>query len=424
VRVRGGARYWIVAGVAMASYVAALVVVFWGDPLKAGALFDIDHYPARTKISACAAPLVGKPGVADFRALILSQVGGGDDGLAVCKKIANDSGVYSDHADGRAWDWRVKASSATDRAMVDQVFNWLLRTDERGNRNAMARRLGITYIIWNHLIYRVGDDDAKWKPYTSTSDPHDTHVHFSLSVAGAMRQTSWWSERGPLVWSVANEPDIPLISGAGALRPLAGDWDGDGRDTVGIYNTANRTFMVRGEVTSGGPYVVTPPVGPFGAIPFAGDWDGVGGDEVGVYEPLARRFSFYSIRGAPARPSQVFGAAGELPIVGDWDGNGVDDIGTYSPGSQTFSLLLPDGSVRTKTFGKVNDTPVVGDWDGDGVDDIGAFRSSKHTFLLAADSADGSRAVRSVKYGTTRNLPVIGDWDGNGTDSEGVVSAG
>jgi len=403
---------------------AGLVVIGRADPMKALTEFDIDSYPMRTTVTACADPLVSKPGVADFRNLLLSQVGGDDDGLAVCKKIANDSGDYSDHADGRAWDWHVSASSPTDRAMVDQVLNWLLRTDERGHRNAMARRIGITYVIWNHLIYRVRDDDARWVPYTSTGDPHDTHVHFSFSVAGATRQTSWWTERGPLVWKRSTEPDIPLISGAGALRPLAGDWDGDGRDTVGVYNPANRRFLVRGEVTSGGPYVMTPRIGPFGAIPVAGDWDGEGGDEVGVYEPLARSFSFYSILGAPARPSQVFGVAGDLPIVGDWDGDGVDDIGTYTPGSQTFTRLLPDGSVRAKNFGSFNDTPVVGDWDGDGVDDVGVFRSSNHTFLLDAPSVDGGQAVRSVNFGTARHLPVIGDWDGNGTDNEGIVTEG
>src|SRR5262245_47989183 len=190
------------------------------------ALVDIDGYPARTSLTSCANPLVPKPGVAAFRAMILSQVDGSDDGIAVCKEIANSSKELSDHADGRAWDWHMLASSESDRAVVDRVLDWLLRTDERGNRNAMARRIGITYIIWNHLYYRVGSDDAKWVPYTSTSDPHDTHVHFSFSVAGAKEQTSWWTERGQLKWSLRNGPASPFTLGEGTVRPLAGDWDG------------------------------------------------------------------------------------------------------------------------------------------------------------------------------------------------------
>jgi hypothetical protein len=367
--------------------------------------------------------------VAAFRAMILSQVGGRDDGLAVCKQIANGSGDFSDHADGRAWDWHMIASRATDRALVDRVLDWLLRTDERGQRNAMARRIGITYIIWNHLYYRVRGDDARWVPYTGTSDPHDTHVHFSFSVAGAGQQTSWWTERGPLRWQLRGLPGTPFALGEGPLRPLAGDWNSDGRDTLGAYDPTSRQFTLWYALAAGASATTTPPIGPFGAIPFAGDWNGTDGDEIGVYEPLARRFSFFFSSGAEARPAQVFGAAGDLPLIGDWDGDGIDDIGSYTPERRTFSLLLPDGSVRTTVFGAVNDTPIVGDWNGDGIDDIGVFRSSTNTFFFAgadersaSSRAGGSQAVRSVKYPDTRHLPVIGDWDGGGTDTEGVVT--
>jgi hypothetical protein len=396
-------------------------------PMVAITAVDIDAYPTRTPITACADPLMDRPGVAAFRAMILSQVGGSDGGLSVCKEIANGSGTLSDHADGRAWDWLMNVSRPTDRAMVDQVLDWLLRTDERGHRNAIARRIGITYIIWNHLYYRVGSDDARWVPYTSTSDPHDTHVHFSFSVAGAAQQTSWWTERGPLGWLLRTASATPFDLGEGAVRPLAGDWDGDGRDTTGAYDATSGQFTLWHTLATWASATTTPAIGPFGAIPFAGDWDGSGHDEIGVYEPLARRFSFFVRSGAEARPAQVFGVAGDLPIIGDWNGDGIDDVGSYTPASRIFCLLLPDGSVRTRVFGAVNDTPIVGDWNGDDVDDIGVFRSSTNTFWFAGESvaestAGGSQADESVKYAGTRHLPVIGDWDGDGTDTEGVVT--
>jgi len=460
VQLRVPRRHWIAAGVvAILVFAAVLVVIKEGGRRHSLAIVDIDPYPARTTVTACARPLVGKPGVRSFRGMILSQVGGGDDGMAVCKRIANASREYSDHADGRAWDWHVDAARAADRAMVDRVLNWLLRTDDRGHRNAMARRIGITYIIWNHRYYRVGSDEARWVPYSGTADPHDTHVHFSFSVAGAARRTSWWTQRGPLVWSLATGSDAPIVFGEGALRPVAGDWDGDGRDSAGVYDVIGRRFTLRdaaaptvpplvGSVlatppptpsggptpsasdgptptsgsasaapsatptvsTPGGsppggsppggpapdaPEITTPPVGPFGAIALAGDWDGLGGDEIGVYDPLSRRFSFLSTQGATVRPARTFGAAGDLPLVGDWNGDGVDDIGSYTPATQTYSLLLPDGTVRTEGFGSPNDTPVTGDWNGDGSDDIGAFRSSRHTFYRALLTAGGGSRALS-----------------------------
>jgi hypothetical protein len=378
------------------------------------ALVDIDAYPRLTGISACANPLVPKPGVAAFRSMILSQVGGTDDGLAVCKEIANGTGTLSDHADGRAWDWHAVAARPADAARVAQVLDWLLRTDERGQRNAMARRIGITYIIWNHLYYRVGSDGARWVPYTGTADPHDTHVHFSFSVAGAAQQTSWWTERGPLTWQVSDGSRFAL--GDGPVLPLAGDWNGDGHDTVGAYNVASRQFTLWQANWAGAPATTTPPIGPFGAIPFVGDWDGDGHDDVGVYEPLARRFSFFFTSGAEARPAQVFGSDGDLPIIGDWNGDGIDDIGTYTPSSRTFTLLPPDGLTTTRVFGTAEDTPIAGDWNGDGVDEIGVFRSSTNTFYFAHQPT-----VTSITYPPYRQLPVVGDWNGAGADSGGVV---
>jgi hypothetical protein len=417
VRFLGRAYHWITVGVVLAASVALIAFGNPTVPIRKLAILDIDPYPLRTEITACANPIAPKPAVAEFRHLILSQVGGTDDGIAVCKYIANGEGVYSDHADGRAWDWHEIASSARDRARVDRVLNWLLRTDERGNRNAMARRIGITYIIWNHLYYRVGDDDAHWVPYHGTSDPHDTHVHFSFSVAGATQQTSWWSERGPLTWTLDALTDVSLTFGTGPARPVPGDWDGNGHDSVGVYNPANRRFSVRNGLTSGAADLNTPPIGPFGAIPFSGNW-GRGGDELGVYDPMTRQFSFYSVHGAQVRPTRTFGAPGDLPIIGDWNGDGVDDIGTYTPATTTFTMLWPDGSVVSKMFGQPDDTPLVGDWNGDGVDEIGTFRPTDHTFYF--DTASGPRAI---SYGTIRTLPVVGDWNGDGSDTPGIVKA-
>ena len=415
-------RFWL--GVTL---VLALCAVFaWeAGPARTVGTFgiaDIDGYPQQNRITACARPLAAKPGVAAFRSLILSQVGGGDDGSAVCKEIANNSGALSDHADGRAWDWHVQASSGTDRALVDRVLDWLLRPDERGNRNAMARRVGITYIIWNHLYYRVGTDDAHWVPYTSTSDPHDTHVHFSFSVAGASQRTSWWNDRGPLNWLLSGEPDTALTFGRGPLVPLAGDWDGDGRDTVGGYDPSNRQFSIRNSTTTGAATMTTAALGPFGSVPFAGNWDGVGGDEFGVYEPLTRQFDFYTLAGTEAQPSLVFGVAGDLPIIGDWNGDGIDDIGVYRRDNRTFYQRMPGGLVRTQEFGGFDETPVIGDWNGDGRADIGTFRPADNTFLLDIPTGTGDRVTRSPRLAGSRRLPVIGDWDGHGTDDEGLVA--
>ncbi|MCH8922165.1 MAG: heme-binding protein [Planctomycetes bacterium] len=75
------------------------------------------------------------------------------------------------------------------------------------------------------------------------------------------------------------------------MLPIAGDWDGDGVDTVGLYDSASGTFTLADDNTSGtsaGTFQFGP-VGP-NVLPVAGDWNGDGTDTVGVYDPTTGTF--------------------------------------------------------------------------------------------------------------------------------------
>jgi hypothetical protein len=100
-------------------------------------------------------------------------------------------GGVSEHKEGRAWDWGVHADRPEERAAADAVVSWLMATDEAGNRHAMARRLGVMYVIWNRHIWSAPLADAGWRPYRGAS-PHVDHVHISFSPAGALGLTSFW----------------------------------------------------------------------------------------------------------------------------------------------------------------------------------------------------------------------------------------
>lgn len=77
------------------------------------------------------------------------------------------------------------------RAAARQVFTWLFRADPSGRRFAMARRLGVMYIIHNRRIWGSYRATEGWRPYIG-ANPHTDHVHFSFSWAGARKRTSWW----------------------------------------------------------------------------------------------------------------------------------------------------------------------------------------------------------------------------------------
>jgi hypothetical protein len=65
------------------------------------------------------------------------------------------------------------------------------------------------------------------------------------------------------------------------MIPLAGDWDGDGKDTVSAYDPgAGRFFISNTPATGQAQFTFL--YGNPGAVPFVGDWDGDGKDNVGV----------------------------------------------------------------------------------------------------------------------------------------------
>jgi hypothetical protein len=111
-------------------------------------------------------------------------------------------GSVSEHYEGRAIDWMVSYRISWQQADANSLVNWLLAPDKAGNQFAMARRLGVQYIIWDNRIW--GSWDGKWedyygcstKPSTSYDNTcHRTHVHLSLSWNGALGQTTFWTGR-------------------------------------------------------------------------------------------------------------------------------------------------------------------------------------------------------------------------------------
>jgi hypothetical protein len=112
-------------------------------------------------------------------------------------------GGRSEHKEGRAFDWGVNITNPNEKAATDSFIGALLATDGDGNKHALARRIGVMYIISNRQIWSAFRASEGWRPYSGSS-PHRDHVHISLSWAGANGRTSFWSGTVP--------PDLPTAS--------------------------------------------------------------------------------------------------------------------------------------------------------------------------------------------------------------------
>ncbi|SHG17437.1 Putative peptidoglycan binding domain-containing protein [Jatrophihabitans endophyticus] len=111
-------------------------------------------------------------------------------------------GSRSEHYDGRAIDWMVSIRNKAQHAAAKAAIAWLLATDKAGNRFAMARRLGVMYLIYDNRMW--GAWSGRWEDYNGCGKLpsrandnwcHRTHVHISLSWNGAMGRTTFWTKR-------------------------------------------------------------------------------------------------------------------------------------------------------------------------------------------------------------------------------------
>lgn len=139
-----------------------------------------------------------KPGPVALRNLLNATYGSIPTGVTrAC------DGSSSEHHEGRALDWMADYRNLDYRPKAEAVMNWMRATDTAGNANAVARRMGVEYWIYNSQMY------GSWNnfnptPYACGTNPtacHVDHIHFSFTWAGAYKQTSFW--RG------STQPSVP-----------------------------------------------------------------------------------------------------------------------------------------------------------------------------------------------------------------------
>jgi len=141
-----------------------------------------------------------KPGVEAFADLLLDAY---PDSTWFGIGRACDGEATSDHHEGRALDWGRDAHDRSERADVRNLLDWLFATDRHGNTDALARRLGIVYVIWNRRMW--GSWSGEWSVYCvkkpsgcrdpdsrALLNPHTDHVHISFAWDGARMKTTFW----------------------------------------------------------------------------------------------------------------------------------------------------------------------------------------------------------------------------------------
>jgi hypothetical protein len=269
--------------------------------------------------------------------------------------------------------------------------------DEEEWEEVITSDLGTDVAAWQSIVPPRAAPKAETSTPAGLYTPADSRWYLQTSEPGAR----WASMR--------------YGAGSRGLVPLAGDFDGDGRDGVGIYDPSTGDFFLK-NVPGEGDADLMFRFGPGGGVPVVGDWTGSGVDTVGLYMPETGHWFVRNTNtegDADLHFSFGPGDSKLLPVVGDWDGDGVDSAGLYDPSTGIWYLRdsLTDGDADTFfAFGPAHALPVVGDWDGDGVDSVGVYLPATGEWCLRNSNDNGPSDVVFVRH-VADAIPVVGRWE-------------
>lgn len=170
----------------------------------------------------------------------------------------------SEHEEGRALDWMVDSENPTARAKAREFLSWVTAPGPDGTPGAMARRLGIMYLIYEDAMWRAYRPEDGWTEYSGCrakqdegydTSCHRDHIHISLSWDGAYAATSFWTgvaeTREPCGSATTSKPNgsatdpVTFINGNEGVG-VAGD-----TCRIAARAYSSRTYSIRVPVPAG-----------------------------------------------------------------------------------------------------------------------------------------------------------------------------
>jgi hypothetical protein len=249
--------------------------------------------------------------------------------------------------------------------------------------------------------------------------PIGIRVALALLAALALTQaaaTPAYGQGGltPAQWAFQQSSDnavvkIPLPISFGDL-PAPGDYDGDGKADIAIFQgaTASWFFAINGVVV--GPIAFGSP----GDTPVPGDFDGDGRTDLAVYRSATGHWTLMLSTIGVVGPIP-FGAPGLsiVPVAADFDGDGRADLGLYDRSTgQWFLLLSAAGPAGPIPFGApgLDLVPAPADFDGDGRADPALFVRSTGQWYFQGSTLGFQGPIQ---FGEAFDLPIPADYDGD-----------
>jgi hypothetical protein len=278
------------------------------------------------------------------------------------------------------------------------------------------------------------DPNGNAKDFTAVinwGDGHQTNGTITADGQGGFNVsgTNTFAHAGtfPISVDVADFGGGPGVGGSAPVQSITNTAQVATAPTagIGVYDLATGQWLLRNELSSGGPDAGNFQYGGAGLIPVVGDWTGTGHSGIGVYDVATGEWLLRN-SASPGAPdfSFVYGGAGLIPVTGDWNHTGHTGIGVFDPTTGTWLLRnevsagAPDAG--NFVYGGPGMTPVTGDWMGSGHTGIGVYVDATGEWLLRNEVNAGAPDAGDFSFGGAGLVPVTADWNSSGHTGIGV----
>ncbi|MCL6611288.1 MAG: DUF2334 domain-containing protein [Peptococcaceae bacterium] len=256
------------------------------------------------------------------------------------------------------------------------------------------------------------------------------HMYECTAVRHTPRKTNAFVHRG--LWIEGWALDDKAV-------PLAGDFNGDRRDDLLVFDPAGGTFRLAwnegGRLVPAGEEVPVP-AGLRPVQPAVGDFNGDGLDDLAVHDPENCRIGVFFSTGRGFKRAawqyiDQIGGEGQKLVAGDFNGDKKSDIAILDAAIGEGRVLLAGRSggftaaenpwLTDRGVGK-GWHPFSSDINGDGFDDLVFYSRTGHWRVALSD---GKSFVQRLEFGPwgagKKGLPLVADLNGDGRSDLAII---